>query len=431
MASKLAQLKQEVNEYRDMMARSDDFEECDRLLEIIAEYERQIAKLEAEAAPVARKQEGKTMASKGFKLTDNQKHVAELLYNFGNLTEGYTGERVMPSRVSELIKKGIFEKTNGDSPINYWELRFTVEGQEWADTEFGDTPTSTPDNTPTSDSGEAVQPESKYDDETRIRTYKAIRSFYKNAHGNLAEFYSEFGTDTFGLSDEAIAEWRQMDADDAHLEEQSRRLMEEKESAPSVFSEPISNSAIPVFEPTDEPACDWCKGTENVSTRYYRGAPVLQVCEVCMPSADTVDSVYGGNLWSEDAFDDLCDYSEAMWQSGIMPATTYTRSNSTGQTVCGHGRKSRKRTKTGIPANQVVEDLNRAKNAGTRQIGAKKPIVATMERNTDAAKQWRNKRALANAVAVPVPAITGHELMQAGQQLTMLPRKRRKLGRVA
>jgi hypothetical protein len=101
--------------------------------------------------------EGRQMASKGFKVTDNQKHVAELLYTFGNLSEGHTGERVSPTRVTELIKKGIVEKTNGTSPINYWELRFTAEGQAWADVQFGSNePDPAPDVTPASSTPEAV-----------------------------------------------------------------------------------------------------------------------------------------------------------------------------------------------------------------------------------------------------------------------------------
>lgn len=47
---------------------------------------------------------------------------------------------------------------------------------------------------------------------------------------------------------------------------------------------------------------------------------------------------------------------------------------------------------------------------------------ANIEQNTPKAQMWRNKRHLANRVAMPIPAITGAELMQQAS-LTLLPKR--------
>lgn len=95
------------------------------------------------------------MASKGFKLTDNQKFAAYTLHTYGNVHNHNW------NTVQSLINKGLVETFESDTIMNRFDLvRFTPEGQAWADAEFGTPdPTPTPDNTPTS-TPETVQAES-------------------------------------------------------------------------------------------------------------------------------------------------------------------------------------------------------------------------------------------------------------------------------
>jgi hypothetical protein len=72
--------------------------------------------------------------------------------------------------------------------------------------------------------------------------------------------------------------------------------------SPAPTSEPETVAGEVVDAPVASlPACDWCKSTENVSMRYYRGHAVMQVCEDCMPSTETVDP------------DDMLTASRAQW----------------------------------------------------------------------------------------------------------------------
>lgn len=79
------------------------------------------------------------------------------------------------------------------------------------------------------------------------------------------------------------------------------------------------------------------------------------------------------------------------------------------ENVTGHGRTSRNR-----------ENARKgAKNAKTTRNGS---TLVMMEKNTENAAKWREKRNLANAVAMPQPTITGAELLARGIQLVEKPK---------
>jgi hypothetical protein len=108
---------------------------------------------------------------------------------------------------------------------------------------------------------------------------------------------------------------------------------------------------------------------------------------------------------------------------------SWLHEGTTGKLANGHGRTSRNR-KTAVKGTQGdnsqdngVEVFSLSKNALGRHNGAKRQHVAvTLEHKTDAAKALREKRNLANAVAMPTPTITGAELLARGLQLAIVPK---------
>ena len=82
-----------------------------------------------------------------------------------------------------------------------------------------------------------------------------------------------------------------------------------------------------------------------------------------------------------------------------------------------HSRPSRKRS---------TKPRNRANSRSSAFSSRNMAKVPMMERNTPLAAKWREKRNLANAVAMPQPTITGLELLQRAQ-LTLVPKLTRTL----
>lgn len=100
--------------------------------------------------------------NKGFKLTENQKFAAYTLHTYGNVHNHNW------NTVQSLINKGLMETFESDTIMNRFDLvRFTTEGQAWADVQFGSsepTPPVTPDTAPSEQ--ETVAGESVADSDT-------------------------------------------------------------------------------------------------------------------------------------------------------------------------------------------------------------------------------------------------------------------------
>jgi hypothetical protein len=144
---KLAELKQLVSEYRDMISRSDDVEECDRLFAIVEECDRQIAALEKEIAAVGQGD----MASK--KLSDAQNEALQQLVTGNKVFPiSFRGSAIKP--YEKLQEFGFADADMVSDPLYTMAIEYvlTEAGRELAESLFGGNDPVDPAPTDASDS---------------------------------------------------------------------------------------------------------------------------------------------------------------------------------------------------------------------------------------------------------------------------------------
>lgn len=150
--------------------------------------------------------------------------------------------------------------------------------------------------------------------------------------------------------------------------------------------------------------------SDKVAIAYSKNAYAAP--QASTPAADSPASGEQGSSvfkWSHN-FNDALRPQLTDWRGSQQAAWLFAERTG----VTGHGRPSRNRSNS---------RQNKAK--GSRKLSS----TMNIERRTPEALKLRQKWALQNKVNIPQPSITGAELLQAGQQLTVLPKLTRTLER--